>query len=198
MLTRLQNGNENGINFVIKRKVKQKSCLLVYPSCRFHKGATRQDAQQMLLDAKVGSFLVRGSDSSEGKCSCKETVCVLITQLTETYLLFQDCYALVIKARVRVAENSAKKTTISYKIKKLADGQGYFIVEDTHFESIPKLIDFYQTHNKLKVPLTDPVERVKQEGRSRDKWEISRDSIHFTTKIGEGAFGTVSRSHKFV
>ena len=105
-------------------------------------------------------------------------------QLSDWRLRFTDNLVLVIKGD--------QGKNLSYKIERLSDGRGFRIDDTQPFVSVMRLIEYYKENAGLRVRLGEPVNRIKQEERSRDKWEISKESIIYTAKLGEGSFGEVS------
>ena len=88
-----------------------------------------------------------------------------------------------------------------YKIKPLDNNRGYFITTRQTFNSLPELVEGYQSTSckGLCCQLTKPCPKPQpRDGRSnaleyatRDQYEIPRSQITLIKKLGQGNFGEV-------
>ena len=88
------------------------------------------------------------------------------------------------------ANANNNRNLLNYKIQR-TDYGSYFITERSTFETVEKLIHFYQDNDGLKTRLKTPILREKEEGRERDQWEVRKESVQKTKLIGSGHFGEV-------
>ena len=83
-----------------------------------------------------------------------------------------------------------------YRIRKLDEG-GFFITRRAVFNTLKDLVQYYQNESdglcvNLRQPCR-PLERpqIDLSHKTKDMWEISRDSITLIRKLGAGQFGEV-------
>ncbi|CAO1341843.1 unnamed protein product [Diamesa serratosioi] len=88
-------------------------------------------------------------------------------------------------------------TVKHYRIRQLDEG-GFFIARRTTFRTLQELVEHYSKDSDgLCVNLCKPcvqIEKPVTEGlshRTRDQWEIDRNSLRFVKKLGSGQFGDV-------
>ncbi|XP_037034814.1 serine-rich adhesin for platelets isoform X1 [Bradysia coprophila] len=88
-------------------------------------------------------------------------------------------------------------TVKHYRIRQLDEG-GFFIARRTTFRTLQELVEHYSKDSDgLCVNLCKPcvqIEKPVTEGlshRTRDQWEIDRNSLKFVRKLGSGQFGDV-------
>ncbi|XP_067880274.1 proto-oncogene tyrosine-protein kinase LCK-like [Heterodontus francisci] len=132
----------------------------------FFKEISRKDAERQLLAPgnKSGTFLIRESETNKGAFS----------------LSLRDCdpkYGDIVK---------------HYKIRTLDDG-GYYITPRATFSSLQKLVVYYSKNSdglcrRLAKPC--PMHAPKKPWWP-DEWEIPRESLRMTNKLGAGQFGEV-------
>ncbi|KAL5457173.1 hypothetical protein EMCRGX_G034418 [Ephydatia muelleri] len=83
-----------------------------------------------------------------------------------------------------------------YRIRKLDEG-GFFITRRAVFNTLKDLVQYYQTESDgLCVNLRQPCRALERpqidlSHKTKDMWEISRDSITLIRKLGAGQFGEV-------
>ncbi|OPJ76145.1 tyrosine-protein kinase Blk isoform A [Patagioenas fasciata monilis] len=132
----------------------------------YFKTLSRKDAERLLLSSgnKVGSFLVRESETSKGAYSLS----------------------------VRDSDSAHGDIIKHYRIRSLDDG-GYYISPRMTFSSLPDLIHHYsQKGDGLCQRLTAPCKSlVPQRPWAQDEWEIPRESLKLVKKLGSGQFGEV-------
>ncbi|NXX84948.1 BLK kinase, partial [Urocolius indicus] len=132
----------------------------------YFKTLSRKDAERLLLSSgnKVGSFLVRESETSKGAYSLS----------------------------VRDGDSAHGDIIKHYRIRSL-DGGGYYISPRMTFSSLPELIHHYsQKGDGLCQRLTAPcISLVPQRPWAQDEWEIPRESLKLVKKLGSGQFGEV-------
>lgn len=88
-------------------------------------------------------------------------------------------------------------TVKHYRIRQLDEG-GFFIARRTTFRTLQELVEHYSKDSDgLCVNLCKPcvqIEKPVTDGlshRTRDQWEIDRNSLRFVKKLGSGQFGDV-------
>jgi len=123
---------------------------------------TRAKAERMILnDGKAGAFLIRESETRPGDYS------------------------------MSVRENDSVK---HYRIRKLDDG-GFYIARRVSFTSLIEMVAHYQQDaDGLCTQLGQPArvdDQPQTTGLGKDQWEIPRDSIKLSKKLGAGQFGDV-------
>ncbi|XP_029452002.1 tyrosine-protein kinase Blk isoform X2 [Rhinatrema bivittatum] len=132
----------------------------------FFKTFSRKDAERHLMAPgnKPGTFLVRKSETSTGAFS----------------LSVRDC------------DSSHGDIVKHYKIRSLDIG-GYYISPSLTFASIQELIQHYSgISDGLCQILTNPCKLPAPHGPwAQDEWEIPRQSLKLTKKLGAGQFGEV-------
>uniref|UniRef100_A0A8V0Y8U7 Tyrosine-protein kinase n=1 Tax=Gallus gallus TaxID=9031 RepID=A0A8V0Y8U7_CHICK len=132
----------------------------------FFKTLSRKDAERLLLSSgnKVGSFLVRESETSTGAYSLS----------------------------VRDSDSAHGDIIKHYRIRSL-DGGGYYISPRMTFATLPELIHHYSQRGdglcqRLMAPCTS---LAPQRPWAQDEWEIPRESLKLVKKLGSGQFGEV-------
>ncbi|KPP65605.1 hypothetical protein Z043_115958, partial [Scleropages formosus] len=132
----------------------------------FFKHMSRKDAERLLLVPanKVGSFLIRESETTKG------------------------AFSLSIKDMVP-GEGSVVK---HYKIRSLDNG-GFYIAPKVTFPSLQELVKYYsKTAGGLCQQLTVPCKSITpQQPWEKDNWEIPRETLKMVKKLGAGQFGEV-------
>uniref|UniRef100_A0A8C9VMS1 Tyrosine-protein kinase n=1 Tax=Scleropages formosus TaxID=113540 RepID=A0A8C9VMS1_SCLFO len=134
----------------------------------FFKHMSRKDAERLLLVPanKVGSFLIRESETTKG------------------------AFSLSIKDMVP-GEGSVVK---HYKIRSLDNG-GFYIAPKVTFPSLQELVKYYSskmTSGGLCQQLTVPCKSITpQQPWEKDNWEIPRETLKMVKKLGAGQFGEV-------
>ncbi|XP_062068926.1 tyrosine-protein kinase Blk [Lepus europaeus] len=131
----------------------------------FFKSISRKEAERQLLAPvnKVGSFLIRESETSQGAFS------------------------------LSVKDASPQGEVIKhYKIRSLDEG-GYYISPRATFPSLQALVEHYsEKGDGLCQRLTLPCVGVApQSPWAQDEWEIPRQSLKLVRKLGSGQFGEV-------
>nr|XP_041576704.1 tyrosine-protein kinase Fgr isoform X2 [Taeniopygia guttata] len=127
----------------------------------------RKDAERQLLchGNSRGTFLIRESETTKG------------------------AYSLSIRDWDEAKGDHVKH----YKIRKLDSG-GYYITTRAQFSTIQQLVQHYIEYNDgLCHLLTHPCPAAKPQtlGLAKDAWEIARESVTLTRKLGMGCFGDV-------
>ncbi|XP_052548465.1 tyrosine-protein kinase Blk isoform X1 [Tympanuchus pallidicinctus] len=132
----------------------------------FFKTLSRKDAERLLLSSgnKIGSFLVRESETSTGAYSLS----------------------------VRDSDSAHGDIIKHYRIRSL-DGGGYYISPRMTFATLPELIHHYSQRGdglcqRLIAPCTS---LAPQRPWAQDEWEIPRESLKLVKKLGSGQFGEV-------
>jgi len=131
----------------------------------FHGRIRRQLAEKALMNSgKIGAFLIRESESKPGDYS------------------------------LSVRDHDAVK---HYRIRALDDG-GYYITRRVPFRTLNELVNHYKYDSDgLCLCLTEPcrnLETPETSGMShntKDQWEIPRETIKLSRKLGAGQFGDV-------
>lgn len=84
-----------------------------------------------------------------------------------------------------------------YRIRQL-DAGGFFIARKAVFETLQDLVNHYsQWSDGLAVSLSKPCSRLEKpvirdlSYRYKDLWEIPRDTVRLTVRLGGGQFGDV-------
>ncbi|XP_006864389.1 PREDICTED: tyrosine-protein kinase Blk [Chrysochloris asiatica] len=131
----------------------------------FFRSINRKDAERQLLAPinKVGSFLIRESETNKGAFS------------------------------LSVKDVTTQGEVIKhYKIRMLDEG-GYYISPRITFPSLQALVQYYSKKgNGLCQKLTLPcVSLAPQNPWAQDEWEIPRQSLKLVRKLGSGQFGEV-------
>ncbi|XP_063157031.1 tyrosine-protein kinase Blk [Candoia aspera] len=131
----------------------------------FFKGLNRKDAERLLMvpDNKVGSFLIRESETVPGAFS----------------LSIRDF-------------SSHGDVVKHYKICTMDQG-GCYICPSITFPSLQKLVKHYSTNEnglcqRLRYPCKSLTPQIPW---AADEWEIPRDTIKLIKKLGAGQFGEV-------
>jgi len=133
----------------------------------------RKDAEKMLMKGAVGSFLIRESESKPGEYS-----------LSVVY---------------NNPDANMEKGVKHYRIRALDGNKGFFINTKITFNDMTELVEHYKKNLgglvcMLKKPIVEKVAAPMTSDLSRetkDRWEISRDTIQLSKKLGQGQFGEV-------
>lgn len=132
----------------------------------FFKGVSRKDAERQLLAPgnKVGSFMIRDSETTKGSYSLS----------------------------VRDLDPQAGDTVKHYKIRTLDNG-GFYISPRITFSTLQELVGHYKKQGDgLCQALTTACLSPKPEKPwEKDAWEIPRSSLKLEKKLGAGQFGEV-------
>ncbi|XP_063091018.1 tyrosine-protein kinase Blk isoform X1 [Cavia porcellus] len=131
----------------------------------FFRSISRKEAERQLLAPlnKVGSFLIRESETTKGSFS------------------------------LSVKDVTAQGDMVKhYKIRSLDEG-GYYISPRTTFPSLQALVQHYtKKGDGLCQRLTAPCATMApQNPWAQDEWEIPRQSLRLVRKLGSGQFGEV-------
>ncbi|XP_060113489.1 proto-oncogene tyrosine-protein kinase Yrk isoform X1 [Heteronotia binoei] len=130
----------------------------------------RKDAERQLLchGSPRGTFLIRESETTKG------------------------AYSLSIRDWDEVKGDHVKH----YKIRKLDNG-GYYITTRAQFETVQQLVQHYVERAaglccRLAVPCHKGMPKLADLSvKTKDVWEIPRDSLQLIKKLGNGQFGEV-------
>ncbi|XP_014061707.2 tyrosine-protein kinase Blk [Salmo salar] len=132
----------------------------------FFKDLSRRETERLLLAPgnKVGSFLVRESETTKGAFSLS----------------------------VRDAGPEHGDVVKHYKIRSLDNG-GFYISPSTSFSSLQELVKHYtRTCDGLCQRLNAPCKpKAPIQPWAQDEWEIPRDTLKMVRKLGAGQFGEV-------
>ncbi|KAM5163082.1 tyrosine-protein kinase Blk [Mantella aurantiaca] len=131
----------------------------------FFNNISRKDAERQLLAPEnfPGTFLIRESETCPG-----------------TYSL-----------SVRDKDTGRGDLVKHYKIRMLDDG-GYYISPTLTFSSLQDLVKHYsEKADGLCRKLENPCPKLDKNKWETDVWEIPRDSLRLTKKLGAGQFGEV-------
>ncbi|XP_062406696.1 tyrosine-protein kinase Blk [Sardina pilchardus] len=132
----------------------------------FFKDLGRRDTERLLLAPgnKVGSFLVRESETTKGAFSLS----------------------------VRDSSQEHGDVVKHYKIRSLDSG-GFYISPSLTFPSLPELIKHYsRSADGLCQRLGNPCQAsAPQQPWGKDEWEIPRETLKLVKKLGAGQFGEV-------
>ncbi|KAI5627988.1 tyrosine-protein kinase Lyn isoform X1, partial [Silurus asotus] len=132
----------------------------------FFKNISRITAERNLMAPanKPGAFLIRESETTPG------------------------CYSMSVRD---VGPNSSAVVK-HYKIRLLENG-GFYISPRVTFRTLDDLIAYYKKQaNGLCYRLSKPCVKPKNAVQwDEDAWEISKESLHMTKKLGAGQFGEV-------
>lgn len=130
----------------------------------------RKEAEKKLLvpGLEKGTFVVRDGEANPGTYS----------------LTVKDC------------DESKGDHVKHYKIRKLDNDAGFYIAQRSPFTHLSELVDHYQHSSdglccKLTVPC--PKNNPTTGGLGKDAWEIPRESLNLSRKLGAGQFGEVWR-----
>lgn len=130
---------------------------------------SRKESERLLLTPgnETGCFLIRESETSPGN-----------------YVL-----------SVRDYEDVKGDTVKHYKIRNMDNNRGYYIAARRVMSSLPELINHYSGQSDgLCRQLTKPCPKSKPViSLNKDAWEIPRESLEFSKKLGAGQFGEVWR-----
>ncbi|XP_078279432.1 tyrosine-protein kinase Fgr isoform X4 [Rhinoraja longicauda] len=134
----------------------------------------RKDAERLLLCAgnPRGTFLIRESETTKG------------------------AYSLSIRDWDEVKTDHVKH----YKIRKLDNG-GYYITTRAQFETVQQLVHHYTDRAaglccRLVVPCHKGMPKLADLSvKTKDVWEIPRESLQLMKKLGNGQFGEVWMDH---
>ncbi|KAF7706209.1 hypothetical protein HF521_019463 [Silurus meridionalis] len=132
----------------------------------FFKNISRITAERNLMAPanKPGAFLIRESETTPG------------------------CYSM----SVRDVGPNGSAVVKHYKIRLLENG-GFYISPRVTFRTLDDLIAYYKKQaNGLCYRLSKPCVKPKNAVQwDEDAWEISKESLHMTKKLGAGQFGEV-------
>ncbi|XP_020570205.1 tyrosine-protein kinase Blk [Oryzias latipes] len=132
----------------------------------FFKDVSRRETERLLLAPgnKPGTFLIRESETSKGSYSLS----------------------------IRDHDQQQGDVVKHYKIRCLDKG-GFYISPSTTFSSLSELVKYYsRTADGLCERLNSPCKpKDPQEPWAHDEWEIPRDTLKMTKKLGAGQFGEV-------
>jgi len=145
----------------------------------YHQKCNRKDAERLLLDAKVGTFLIRPRETGNDDGVMG--------------------YSLSVRA-LQPAEKNRDLDIRHYKINVVRQGKGhlYYISDKSQFESLKDMVMFYKETDdvglciKLGDPLPVPNPVLNDLSvETADKWEIPRSEIALVEQLGSGQFGEV-------
>ncbi|KAM9501255.1 tyrosine-protein kinase Lyn-like [Clarias gariepinus] len=132
----------------------------------YFKNISRISAERNLLSPanKTGAFLIRQSETTAGSYSMS----------------------------IRDVGPNGSGVVKHYKIRLLEDG-GFYITPRMTFKTLDDLIAAYQRQayglcQKLGEPCVKPKKAIQWD---EDAWEISKESLHMTKRLGAGQFGEV-------
>lgn len=132
----------------------------------FFKGISRKDAERQLLSPgnKLGTFLIRESETNKGSFSLS----------------------------VRDYDSKYGDIVKHYKIR-LLDNGGHYITPRATFADLQKLVMYYsKSSDGLCQRLTKPCPMLApRKPWWPDEWEIPREAVRLTDKLGAGQFGEV-------
>ncbi|XP_061623925.1 tyrosine-protein kinase HCK isoform X3 [Phyllopteryx taeniolatus] len=132
----------------------------------FFKGVSRRDAERQLLAPgnKVGSFMIRDSETNKGSFSLS----------------------------VRDSDGPSGDTVKHYKIRMLDNG-GFYISPRITFSTLQDMVKHYKKQGDgLCQTLSNPCLSPKPEKPwEKDAWEIPRSSLKLEKRLGAGQFGEV-------
>ncbi|XP_078450782.1 tyrosine-protein kinase Fyn-like isoform X2 [Lampetra planeri] len=135
---------------------------------------SRKDAERQLLcpGNPRGTFLIRESETTKG------------------------AYSLSIRDWDEVKGDNVKH----YKIRKLDNG-GYYITTRAQFDTLQKLVQHYSERAaglccRLVVPCRKGMPKLADLSvKTKDMWEIPRESLQLIKRLGNGQFGEVWMEH---
>ncbi|KAG7323137.1 hypothetical protein KOW79_012839 [Hemibagrus wyckioides] len=132
----------------------------------FFKGVSRKDAERQLLVSgnKVGSFMIRDSETTKGSYSLS----------------------------VRDYDPQAGDTVKHYKIRTLDSG-GFYISPRITFTTLQELVNHYKKvgDGLCQALTTACISGKPQKPWEKDAWEIPRESLKLDKRLGAGQFGEV-------
>uniref|UniRef100_A0AAY4B0Q1 Tyrosine-protein kinase n=1 Tax=Denticeps clupeoides TaxID=299321 RepID=A0AAY4B0Q1_9TELE len=132
----------------------------------FFKDLGRRDTERLLLAPgnKVGSFLIRESETTKGAFSLS----------------------------IRDSSPESGDVVKHYKIRTLDRG-GYYISPSSNFSSLQELVNYYsKSAGGLCQRLGSPCKSVTPQCPwAQDEWEIPRETLKMVKKLGAGQFGEV-------
>ena len=144
----------------------------------FHTKTTRKEAERLLLDAKVGTFLIRPRETNGG---------------------LDPGFSLSVRA-LQPAEQNRDLDIRHYRINVKGEGNNkkYYIAEKSQFSSLKELVQFYKDSDdvglciKLGDPLQVPAPHLNDLSvETSEQWEIPRSELQFVEQLGSGQFGEV-------
>ena len=144
----------------------------------FHPKTTRKEAERLLLDAKVGTFLIRPRETTSNG---------------------SQGYSLSVRA-LQPAEQNRDLDIRHYKINVAESTQTkmFFISEKSQFPSLKDMVTFYKETDdvglciKLGDPLPVPTPHLNDLSlETADQWEIPKNEINLIEQLGSGQFGEV-------
>ncbi|ETE72848.1 Tyrosine-protein kinase Fyn, partial [Ophiophagus hannah] len=147
----------------------------------------RKDAERQLLSFgnPRGTFLIRESETTKGN-----NAYVLIKKQRRS--ISEGAYSLSIRDWDDMKGDHVKH----YKIRKLDSG-GYYITTRAQFETLQQLVQHYSERAaglccRLVVPCHKGMPRLTDLSvKTKDVWEIPRESLQLIKRLGNGQFGEV-------
>lgn len=157
----------------------------------YHGRLRRLEAENMLREQNIGTYLIRDSESKPGTFtrldhtrSYYESICSYAIILTHMYLLG---YSLSVRDANMVKH---------YRVKVNPEGKQH-ITRQAMFDSIGALVEHYtQVSDGLCYRLTRPCPKPAQgtlelDYRTAHNWEVDRSTIQLLRLLGKGEFGEV-------
>ncbi|CAJ0927575.1 unnamed protein product, partial [Mesorhabditis belari] len=99
---------------------------------------------------------------------------------------------------IRDSDDSRGVGTVKhYKIRRLDDGNGFYITRRRTFRTLQELVGYYSAMaDDLCCTLTSPAPLIQPtpsdlSHNTQQNWEIPRNQLQFMRKVGEGSFGEV-------
>lgn len=129
---------------------------------------TRREAEKLLLNKEVGTFLIRESENNIGGFS--------------------------LSVKGKVGPSGDKREAIKhYKISRSSASNEFFISSQQRFRHINDLVLHYSKAPGLVAPLIKPCPREGPTAQDlgKDRWEILREEISLQSRLGSGQFGEV-------
>lgn len=132
-----------------------------------------------------------------GKCARKDAEKKLIAiGINKGQFIVRDGEANPGTFSLSVRDNDPQKGdhVKHYRIRKMDGGNGFFITQRSVFPTLSELVRHYQSNiDGLCCILTRacPKENPNTIGLGKDRWEIPRESLRMTRRLGHGQFGEV-------